>query len=46
MAKGYRVPSMTASMATTSSTLLDSSSDSREKGAKLPPMPTFGARQV
>ena len=40
------VPSSTAAAATTSSTLLANSIDSRETGSKLPPKPTRGARQA
>ena len=43
---GYSVPSSTAPHATTSSTLLASSIDSRETRAKRAPSPTFGARQA
>ena len=40
------MPSSTVAQATTSSTLLVSSSDSRETSAKRPPSPTLGARQA
>src|SRR5574343_1350549 len=44
ISSGYSVPSSTVAQATTSSTLLVSSSDSRETKPKRPPRPTFGAR--
>ncbi len=43
---GYSVPRSTADIATVSSTLLASSSDSRDTGAKPPPSPTRGARHA
>ncbi len=43
---GYSVPSSTEPAATVSTTLLDSSSDSRDSSEKPPPSPTVGARQA
>ena len=43
---GYSVPSSTEPAATVSTTLFDSSSDSRDSRAKPPPRPTVGARQA
>src|SRR3569833_2234328 len=44
--KGAVVPSSTVPAATANITLLASSRDSRENHSKLPPRPTFGARQA
>ena len=45
-ASGYSVPSITAPVAVTSSTLFTSSSDSREIRSKPPAIPTRPARQA
>src|SRR5476651_1125348 len=46
MNSGYRVPMNTEAAATDSSTLYDSSIDSREIISNLPPSPILGARQA
>ena len=43
---GYSVPSSTVAIATTNSTLLVSSSDSRDSAEKRAPRPTCGARHA
>ncbi|MNS98905.1 hypothetical protein D3C72_1332860 [compost metagenome] len=43
---GYSVPSSTEPAATVSTTLLDSSRDSRDSSEKPPPSPTVGARHA